>query len=72
MALQDRSITHPPLDAIDVRILRLLQADSLIANQKLADEVGLSPPACLKRVRRLRAAGVIRGTVALLDAQALG
>ena len=71
-ALQDRSAPNAPLDAIDRRILRRLQEDSLIANQKLADEVGLSPPACLKRVRRLRAAGVIRGTVALLDAPALG
>jgi Lrp/AsnC family leucine-responsive transcriptional regulator len=60
------------LDAIDRRILRLLQRDSLIANQTLADEVGLSPPACLKRVRRLRARGVIARTVALLAPEALG
>jgi Lrp/AsnC family leucine-responsive transcriptional regulator len=60
------------LDAIDRRILRLLQADSLIANQALADKIGLSPPACLKRVRRLRAAGVIRQTAALLAPAALG
>ena len=56
------------LDGIDRKILRLLQTDSLIANQALADRVGLSPPACLKRVRRLRAAGVIRQTAALLAA----
>jgi DNA-binding Lrp family transcriptional regulator len=62
----------PPLDAIDRKILRVLQGDSLIANQVLADAVGLSPPACLKRVRRLRAAGVIRRTVSLLSAEALG
>jgi Lrp/AsnC family leucine-responsive transcriptional regulator len=60
------------LDAIDRRILRQLQTDSLIANQALADKVGLSPPACLKRVRRLRSAGVIRQTVALLAPAALG
>ena len=63
---------NPPLDAIDRKILRLLQADSLIANQALAGRVGLSPPACLKRVRRLRAAGVIRQTVALLAPEPLG
>ena len=62
----------PPLDAIDRRILRLLQRDSVIANQALADMVGLSPPACLKRVRRLRAAGVIERTAALLAPAALG
>jgi Lrp/AsnC family leucine-responsive transcriptional regulator len=60
------------LDAIDRKILRALQRDSAIANQALADEVGLSPPACLKRVRRLRAAGVIRRTVALLAPELLG
>jgi len=60
------------LDAIDLKILRVLQQDSVIANQALADEVGLSPPACLKRVRRLRATGVIQRSVALLAPEALG
>ena len=60
------------LDAIDRRILRTLQDDSLIANQALADAIGLSPPACLKRVRRLREAGVIERTIALLSPEAVG
>jgi Lrp/AsnC family leucine-responsive transcriptional regulator len=60
------------LDALDRRILRVLQRDSLISNQPLADEVGLSPPACLKRVRRLRAVGAIERTVSLLSPDALG
>lgn len=60
------------LDALDRKILRRLQRDSLIANQALADEIGLSPPACLKRVRRLREAGVIARTVALLSPDAAG
>jgi Lrp/AsnC family transcriptional regulator, leucine-responsive regulatory protein len=60
-----------PLDAIDLRILRRLQRDALVPNQTLADEIGLSPPACLKRVRRLRAAGVIARMVALLSPEAL-
>lgn len=60
------------LDDIDRRILRLLQQDSVIANQDLADRIGLSPPACLKRVRRLRTAGVIARTVAVLSPEALG
>jgi DNA-binding Lrp family transcriptional regulator len=64
--------SDPALDAIDRKILRILQRDSLIANQALADEVGLSPPACLKRVRRLRAAGVIRRTAAILAPELLG
>ena len=64
--------TDTPLDAIDRRILQVLQCDAAIANQALADEIGLSPPACLKRVRRLRAAGIIERTVALLAREKLG
>jgi Lrp/AsnC family leucine-responsive transcriptional regulator len=60
------------LDEIDLRILRTLQIDGLIANQSLADRIGLSPPACLKRVRRLRDAGVVARTVALLSPEAMG
>ncbi len=65
-------IEAPSLDAIDRRILGILQHDSLIANQDLADRVGLSPPACLKRVRRLRVRRVILGTVALVAPEAVG
>jgi Lrp/AsnC family leucine-responsive transcriptional regulator len=74
--LQNRkpALTDPStaLDAIDRKILRVLQRDSVIANQALADKIGLSPPACLKRVRRLRAAGVIQRTAALLAPEVLG
>ena len=64
--------TDTPLDAIDRRILRALQCDAAIANQALADEISLSPPACLKRVRRLRVAGIIERTVALIAPEKLG
>jgi Lrp/AsnC family transcriptional regulator, leucine-responsive regulatory protein len=67
-----RQIDDSTLDAIDRRILRQLQRDGLIANHGLADEIGLSPPACLKRVRRLRERGVIARTVALLTPEELG
>ncbi|HEU4827472.1 MAG TPA: Lrp/AsnC family transcriptional regulator [Dongiaceae bacterium] len=69
---QAESAPLPLLDAIDRKILRRLQQDGTIANQALADDVGLSPPACLKRVRRLRAAGVIQRTAALLAPEVLG
>jgi Lrp/AsnC family leucine-responsive transcriptional regulator len=62
----------PALDAIDRRILAAVQRDSSISNQFLADAVGLSPPACLKRVRRLKAAGIIERSTAQLSPQALG
>lgn len=59
------------LDAIDRRILSLLQAEGRISNAELALRVHLSPSACHRRVQRLEEAGVISGYVALLDARAL-
>lgn len=49
------------LDRIDRAILKVLQDDGRITNALLADAVGLSPSACLARVRRLEKAGVITG-----------
>ncbi|RDE22911.1 Lrp/AsnC family transcriptional regulator [Motiliproteus coralliicola] len=59
-------------DRIDRRILDQLQRDNRISNQDLAERVGLSPPACLRRVRKLRQSGVILSDVALLDPIKLG
>jgi Lrp/AsnC family leucine-responsive transcriptional regulator len=60
------------LDPIDRRILDALQGDNQMTNLALAARVGLSPPACLKRVRQLRAAGVIVRDVALVDPEMVG
>lgn len=60
------------LDRTDKAILRALQRDASLSNVALAAKVHLSPPACLRRVDRLKRAGLIRATVALLDARALG
>ncbi len=59
------------LDRIDRQILEQLQRDASISNVALAERVSLSPPACLRRVERLKQAGVIKGVVALLDAERL-
>lgn len=59
------------LDAIDRRILALLQKEGRISNAELALRVHLSPSACHRRVQRLEETGVISGYVALLDARAL-
>jgi DNA-binding Lrp family transcriptional regulator len=59
------------LDAMDLRILAELQSDGRMTNVELAHRVGLSAPPCLRRVRRLEEAGVIRGYHADLDASAL-
>ena len=60
------------MDAIDRKIFVALQEDGAIANQTLAAKVGLSPSPCLRRVRALQAAGIIRRTVALVDGKAVG
>jgi Lrp/AsnC family transcriptional regulator, leucine-responsive regulatory protein len=54
------------MDRIDRRLLDLLQRDASRTNVRLADEVGLSPSSCLRRIRRLKSAGVIDRIVAVL------
>ena len=60
------------LDAIDRKILQRLQVDNRISNQDLAREVGLSPPACLARCRRLRESGVIKSDISVIDPAEIG
>ncbi|WP_307437032.1 Lrp/AsnC family transcriptional regulator [Labrys monachus] len=55
------------MDAIDRRILRVLQRDGRISNVDLAREVGLSPSPCLRRVKLLEESGMIERYVAVLD-----
>ncbi|MGG7537807.1 Lrp/AsnC family transcriptional regulator [Rhizobium sp. 12,4] len=57
----------PALDITDRNILRLLRLDARMSNAKLAVEVGLSPSACLRRIKIMEKTGVIRGYTALLD-----
>ena len=65
-------IEAPALDAIDRRILAELQADGRMTNVELARRAGISAPPCLRRVRRLEEAGIIRGYHADTDPQTLG
>ncbi|WP_315836163.1 Lrp/AsnC family transcriptional regulator [Bradyrhizobium prioriisuperbiae] len=60
------------LDAIDLKILRELQADARLPNITLADRVGLSPSPCLRRVKLMEAAGVIEGYRTVLGRAAIG
>jgi len=60
------------MDQIDDRILRVLEVEGRISNAALADRVGMSPSACLRRVQELERKGVIRGYRAMLDADARG
>jgi Lrp/AsnC family leucine-responsive transcriptional regulator len=59
------------MDDTDRKILRELARDSSLSNQQLAARVNLSPSPCLRRVRALEAAGVIRGYRADVDGAAL-
>ncbi len=59
------------MDTLDRRILDCLQQDASVTNQVLAEQVGLSPSACLTRVKRLRAGGIIDRVVALLNPEAV-
>jgi DNA-binding Lrp family transcriptional regulator len=54
------------LDATDLRLLELLQSDASLSNLDLAAQAHISPATCLRRVKRLRDAGVIESEVALL------
>ncbi len=60
------------LDDIDCRILENLQEDGRITNVDLAENVGITAPPCLRRVRALEEAGYIRGYHADLNAEAMG
>ena len=56
------------LDRIDYQILHYVQNHGRIANNELADKVGLSPSPCLRRVKSLEQTGVIRRYVGIVDA----
>lgn len=60
------------LDRYDTAILNLLQDNARLSNQEMADAIGLSPSACLRRFKTLEGSGVIAGYRTLLDAKSLG
>ncbi|WP_191602421.1 Lrp/AsnC family transcriptional regulator [Marinomonas algicola] len=60
------------LDNIDRKILTILQRNNRLANVELAEEVGLSPPACHKRVKRLRDENIIINDVSILNPELTG
>lgn len=59
------------LDAIDLHLLERLQVDASLNNQTLAELVHVSPPTCLRRVKRLLEAGLIEREIAVLSADTL-
>ena len=55
------------IDATDIKLLNAMQMDSSLSNQALAEIAHISPPTCLRRVKRLKDAGLIEREVALLS-----
>jgi Lrp/AsnC family transcriptional regulator len=60
------------LDATDLAILRLIQADASLSLGDIAKEVGLTQTPCWKRIRRMEDTGIITGRVTLVNAEKLG
>ena len=60
------------MDKFDLKILELLQEDASRTNASLAEAAGLTPSTCLRRVRKLKAAGMIDGVVAILNPSLAG
>ncbi len=59
-------------DLIDFKIISELQRDGDLSNLELAEKVGLSPSPCLRRVKMLQEAGIIKNKVTLIDARKIG
>lgn len=73
VSTHNRCVRTPPLlDEIDHLLLDLVQTDATRPLHELGDRVGLSPSAVQRRLTRLRAAGVIRAQVAVVDPRAVG
>ena len=60
------------LDDYDRRLLAAIQLDASRSTAELAEEIGLSQAPCWRRLQRLKASGLVRAQVALLDREALG
>ena len=60
------------MDAVDAKILDLIQRDAGLSVAEIAERVGLSSSPCWRRIKRLEEAGIIVGRVTLLDRQQLG
>ena len=69
--IQSKKMESSPVDDLDLRLLDALQQDASRSNQDLALALQISPATCLRRVRRLREAGLIERQMAVLSADRL-
>jgi DNA-binding Lrp family transcriptional regulator len=65
--IDDETMESLDIDPIDLRLLDQLQRDASLSNLALADLVHVSPPTCLRRVKRLVDAGLVERQVAILS-----
>lgn len=65
-------VSRPPLDLASIRILDMLQQDAERSIAELAEAAGISASPCWRRVNELKESGIIKNTVALVDAPSLG
>ncbi|MDB5515330.1 MAG: Transcriptional regulator AsnC family, partial [Tardiphaga sp.] len=67
-------LPYPPrrIDAIDRKILRVLQQDASLSVAEIGERVGLSSTPCWKRIQRMEGEGIITGKVALVDQNKIG
>jgi DNA-binding Lrp family transcriptional regulator len=59
------------IDSVDIQLLDQLQTDASLSNQALAELAHISPPTCLRRIKRLHEAGLIERTIAILSPEKL-
>ena len=64
-------MTSLVLDATDLQLLAQLQSDAALSNQAMAERLHISPPTCLRRVKRLHEAGLIEREIAILSVDKL-
>ncbi len=63
---------HQDIDAVDAKILDLIQRDAALSVAEIAERVGLSSSPCWRRIKRMEETGTIKGRVTILDAPRLG
>jgi Lrp/AsnC family leucine-responsive transcriptional regulator len=71
-SLRVSDVIHGPVDALDAKIVRVLQQEGRISVVELADRIGLSPTPTQRRLQRLEREGIIAGYAARLDRRRAG
>ncbi len=59
-------------DVIDIKILKMMQADALLSVADIAEKVGVGSASCWRRIGRMEKSGIIKDQVAIIDPKALG